>query len=73
MENKKPVDYQAVIDSMRREEHKPDNPVRTTEIPYIQTKTGKHVDYQKASDIWKKEQAGKHTLYISEQEDEGNL
>ena len=73
MKNPEPVDYQAALEAYRKEEHKPDNPVRSPEKALSTLMTDGYVDYQAAAKAWDKQQAGKYIIYTVEHEDEGRL
>ena len=73
MKDNTPVDYQAALDEFRREEHKPDNPVRSSRTPYNPPMIDGCVDYQAAAKAWDKEQAGKYVIYTEEHKDKGRL
>ena len=73
MKDNNPVDYQAALDEFRREEHKPDNPVRSSRKSHQPPMIDGCVDYQAAAKAWDKEQAGKYVIYTVEHEDEGKL
>jgi hypothetical protein len=70
MKNPDPVDYQAALDEFRREEHKPDNPVRSSRKAHNPPMVDGYVDYQ-AAKAWDKDQAGKYVIYTVEHEEEG--
>ena len=73
MGTKAPIDYQAALDAFRREEHRPDTPVRSSCMSYAPPMVNGFVDYQAAIKAWDKDQAGKYVIYVAEHEDEGRL
>ena len=64
MSNKGPVDYQEALDLFRKEEHTPDNPVRSTGMPSSLPMTDGYVDYQAIIKEWDKEQEGKYKIHL---------
>jgi len=64
------VDYQATLERFRKEEHIPENPVHGSALPEKPVLIDGYVDYQAAARAWDKEEAGKYTIYTTEQEDE---
>lgn len=68
MSNKGPIDYQAALDQFRKEEHKPDNPVRSSRKTHNPPMIDGYVDYQAAAKSWDKDQAGKYVIYTEEHE-----
>ena len=64
MSTNSPVDYQAALEAFRKEEHKPDNPVRSPERIFSTPITDVYVDYQAAAKAWDKQQAGKYVMQI---------
>ncbi len=63
MKYPEPVDYQAALDTFRKEEHKPDNPVSGSAAPVPPPVINGAVDYITASKTWDKTQAGKSVIY----------
>ena len=66
-----PIDYQSALDAFRKEERAPENQVHSPDD--IRPLADKPVDYLAVSRAWEKMQAGKYTIYTTEQEDEGRL
>ena len=64
METQSPIDYQAALDAFRREEHTPDNPVRSADTPVSPPMTNGCVDYEAASKAWGREQEGKNIIHL---------
>ena len=62
MNNRQPVDYQAALDAFRKEEHTPDNPVRSTGMPSSPPMVKGYVDYLAATKAWDKYLAGKQGM-----------
>lgn len=58
MEHDTPIDYQAALDAWRKEEHTPDNPVRSTGKPAAPPMVDDCVDYLAAARAWDREQKG---------------
>ena len=56
-----------------REEHEPDNSVRSPEKILSTPMSDGYLDYQAATKAWEKQQAGKYVIYTEEHENEGNL
>ena len=71
MKQTKPVDYLTAIEQFKQEEHSDKDQIHDPD--YIPTYLDKPVDYLAASKAWEKAQAGKYTIYTTEQEDEGRL
>lgn len=59
-----PIDYQSALDAFRKEEHTPDNPVRTSALPASPPMTDGYIDYQAVIKAWDEEQEGKSTLRL---------
>lgn len=57
-----PIDYQSALDAFRKEEHTPDNPVRSADLPASPPMINGYVDYQAAIKVWDKEQKGKYKI-----------
>ena len=71
MKQTKPVDYLAAIDQFKQEEQSDKD--RIHDPDFIPARSDEPVDYLAASKAWEKAQAGKYTIYTTEQEDEGRL
>ena len=71
--NDKPFDYLEAIEQFRKEEHTPDNLVRSPGKTWPTPMTEGYVDYQAAAKAWDKKQAGKYVIYTEEHENEGKL
>ena len=61
-----PVDYIAMIEQYQREERTGKNQIYAPE--FIPFRSEEPVDYLAASKAWEKAQAGKNTIYTTEQE-----
>ena len=72
MKPSKPVDYLAAIEQLRQEEQSENSQIHNAP-GIIPTNPEEPVDYQAVSKAWDKQQAGKYTIYTTEQEDEGRL
>ena len=59
-----PIDYQSALDAFRKEEHTPDNPVRTSALPASPPMIDGYVDYQEVIKAWDKKQEGKYKINI---------
>lgn len=71
MKQSKPVDYLAAINQLRKEEQTEKNQIHAPD--FISARSEEPVDYLVASKAWEKVQAGKYTIYTTEQEDEARL
>ena len=71
MKTNEPVDYLTAIEQLWQEEQSGKNQIHAPE--FIPTPSEEPVDYLAASKAWEKAQAGKYTIYTTEQEDEGSL
>ena len=58
MKSEIPVDYQSALDAFRKEEHAPENPVRSAGEPFTPPMIDGYIDYQAAAKAWDKEQEG---------------
>lgn len=70
MNQSNPVDYEAALEEFRKEEHRPDNPVRSSRNTHNPPLIDGCVDYQAVIRAWNKAQAGKYTVYTVDQEEE---
>ena len=59
-----PIDYQSALDAFRKEEHAPDNPVRSADLPDSPPMTDGYVDYQSMIKAWDDEQEGKYKIHL---------
>ena len=66
-----PYNYLATIEHFRQEELSDRNQIHAPE--FIPSNSKEPVDYLAASKAWELAQAGKYTIYTTEQEDEGRL
>lgn len=57
-----PTDYQSALDAFRKEEHLPDNPVRSSALPVSPPLIDGYVDYQAMINAWDKAQKGKSAV-----------
>ena len=64
MKTEAPIDYQAALDAFRKEEHTPDNPVRSTGDPTFPPMINGYVDYQAMIKKWDKEQEDKYIICL---------
>ena len=71
MNQNTPVDYLAAIGQIRQEEMTEKHQIHAPD--FIPARPEEPVDYLAASKAWEKAQAGKFTIYTTEQEDEGRL
>ena len=71
MKQNKPVNYLAAIEQLQQEEQSDKHKIHAPD--FIPARPDKPVDYLAASKAWEKAQAGKYTIYTTEQEDEGRL
>lgn len=71
MKQSKPVDYLAAIGQIQQEEQTDKHQIHAPD--FIPARSEEPVDYLAASKAWEKAQAGKYTIYTTEQEDEGRL
>lgn len=59
-----PIDYQAALDAFRKEEHAPDNPVRSADGLSSPPMIDGYVDYQAMAKAWDKEQEGLYKIHL---------
>ena len=71
MKQSKPVDYLVAIEQLRQEEQAERHQIHDPNFSPVHSE--KPVDYLAASKAWDKVQAGKYTIYTTEQEEEGRL
>ena len=71
MKQNKPVDYLAAIGQIQQEEQTEKHQIHDPD--FIPARSEEPVDYLAVSKAWEKAQAGKYTIYTTEQEDEGRL
>ena len=64
METTIPTDYEAALEEFRKEEHTPDNPVRSADKPAAPPMIDGYVDYQAVIAAWDKEQRGLYTICL---------
>ena len=64
MKKENPVDYQTALEAFRKEEHTPDNPIRSPDKPTAPPMIDGFVDYQAAIKAWDKEQSGKYKIHL---------
>ena len=57
-----PIDYQSALDDFRKEEHAPDNPVRSADLLASPPMIDGYVDYQAIIKAWDEEQEGKYKI-----------
>ena len=58
------IDYQAALDAFRKEEHAPDNPVRSADDLSSPPMIDGYVDYQAMIKAWDKEQEGLYKIHL---------
>jgi len=58
------IDYQAALDAFRREEHTPDNPVRSPDRPVSPPMIDGYVDYQAMIKAWDRKQKGLYRIRL---------
>ena len=71
MNPSEPFDYLAALEELRQNELEQKNQIHSPDD--IRPLADKPVDYLAVSRAWEKMQAGKYTIYTTEQEDEGRL
>ena len=59
-----PIDYQSALDAFRKEEHAPDNPVHSADLPASPPMINGYVGYQAAIKAWDDEQEGKYKIHL---------
>ena len=59
-----PIEYQSALDDFRKEEHAPDNPVRSADLLASPPMIDGYVDYQAMINAWDEEQKGKSTIRL---------
>ena len=64
MKTETPIDYQAALDALRKEEHTPDNPVRTSALPASPPMIDGYIDYQAVINAWDKEQEDNDSIHL---------
>ncbi len=64
MTREPPIDYQEALDAFHKEEHAPQNTIRSTGKCPAPPMTDGFVDYEAASKAWDKEQEGLYKIHL---------